>query len=122
MENRGSARDRGYTPRWDKAAATFKSRHPWCLGCQAVGKQTATEVVDHVEPHKGNQIKFWDTAKWQPACRHHHDVVKKLLERMFEDCEIIASDLWLNSKVAIGLSKRHPPQLRIGPDGWPIDP
>ena len=119
-QDRGNARARGYTPRWDKAAATFKSRHPYCLGCQAIGKRVATEVVDHVEPHKGDQVKFWNTALWQPACRWHHDAIKPLLERMFEQGEIVLSELWLNSPTAIRLSKRRPAPQTIGKDGWPV--
>ncbi len=118
-ENRGSARQRGYTPRWDKAATTFKTRHPYCLGCQAIGERRATEVVDHVEPHKGDQAKFWNTSMWQPACRHCHDVIKKMLERLFEAGECKLADLWLNSPLAISLRRRHRPIERIGTDGWP---
>lgn len=117
-KDRGSARVRGYNPRWDKASGTFKVRRPWCLGCQALGLQVKTEVVDHVEPHKGNQVKFWNTAMWQPACRWHHDVIKPRLERMYEAGEIAVSDLWLSSKQAISLSKKHPARRAIGADGW----
>jgi 5-methylcytosine-specific restriction enzyme A len=118
--DRGSARQRGYSPRWDKASATFKAHNPWCLGCQAVGKHVKCEVVDHVEPHKGDQVKFWNTAMWQPACRHHHDVIKPKLERMFEVGEVKVADLWLNSPIAITLTKRNPAPRAIGADGWTI--
>lgn len=117
-KDRGSARSRGYTPRWDKACATFKARHPLCLGCQAIGKQAKTEVVDHVEPHKGDQVKFWNTKMWQPACRWHHDVIKPRLERAFEVGELKVADLWLNSAAAIALSNRTPQRKAIGADGW----
>lgn len=115
---RGSAQSRGYDNRWHKAAATFKTRHPWCLGCQAVGEMRATQVVDHVEPHKGDQTKFWNTALWQPACRHCHDVVKKMLERMFEVGEASVADLWLDSALAIALRRKHRPKQAVGVDGW----
>lgn len=118
--DRGGARVRGYTPRWDKAAATFKARHPYCLGCAAIGKQVATEVVDHVEPHKGDQVKFWNTAQWQPSCRWHHDVIKPRLERMVEQGDLVVTDLWLNSNAAIAMSRRYPAQQDIGVDGWPV--
>ncbi len=117
--DRGSARQRGYTTRWDKACATFKQRHPYCLGCQALGKRMATQVVDHVEPHKGDQAKFWNTAMWQPACVWHHEVIKKRLERMFEQGEIGISELWLNSAMAIALGRKHPARQAVGADGWP---
>jgi 5-methylcytosine-specific restriction protein A len=60
----------------------FKQRRPWCLGCEAIGRRTPTAVPDHVVPHRGNQAIFWNTAKWQPACRWHHDAIKPVLERM----------------------------------------
>jgi len=63
---RPNFRKRGYTTRWDKAAANFRRQHPYCLGCQAIGRVMPTELVDHVEPHKGDQSKFWSTALWQP--------------------------------------------------------
>jgi 5-methylcytosine-specific restriction protein A len=118
--DRGSARQRGYDGRWDKVVATFKQRNPVCLGCAAIGERYPTEVVDHVEPHKGDQTKFWNTAMWQPACRWHHDVIEKQLERMFEVGECKAADLWLNSPLAVRLRKRRPAPQAIGANGWPV--
>jgi 5-methylcytosine-specific restriction enzyme A len=96
---RGSARSRGYSAAWDKAAALFKRRHRLCLG-----RVTAAEVVDHVEPHKGDRDKFWNEARWQSSCKWHHDVVKQALEAMFYGGEITLDDLWLNSAAAIRLT------------------
>ncbi len=118
-DRRGNSRSRGYTTAWDKSSASFKVRHAHCLGCEAIGKLSATEVVDHVEPHKGDQVKFWNTAMWQPACRWHHDVIKPRLERLFADGEIAVDELWLNSPTAIRLSRQRPPRQTIGVDGWP---
>ena len=115
---RGGSRSRGYSVRWEKAATTFKARHPQCLGCQAVGEFSATAVVDHVVPHKGDQARFWDTAMWQPACRHCHDVVKKMIERMFEVGEVPVADLWLSSATAVDLRRKHRPIRAVGIDGW----
>jgi 5-methylcytosine-specific restriction protein A len=105
-ENRGNARQRGYSRTWDKACATFKQRNPNCLGCSAIGKQTRTEVVDHVVPHKGDQAKFWDTSLWQSACACHHSI-KARLERQYERGELTVADLWLNSPAAVAMSKRY---------------
>ena len=117
---RQSARSRGYDARWDKACATFKARHPLCRGCLALGRQVATDVVDHVEPHKGDQSKFWNTALWQSACRWHHDVIKPRLERLYEQGEATLADLWLDSAMAVALAKKHPAKQTIGADGWPV--
>ena len=86
-----------------------------------MGKTVPTDVVDHVEPHKGDQRKFWNTALWQPACRWHHDVIKQVLERMFASGEIAVAELWLNSATAIRLSKARPRKQTIGADGWPVE-
>lgn len=99
-QRRGSARDRGYTSRWDSAALAFRREHALCLGCQAVGKIAAADVVDHVEPHKGDMFKFWNRAMWQSACRWHHDTVKQQLEAMYANGSITIHDLWLNSEKA----------------------
>lgn len=102
---RGSARARGYTTRWDKAAKLYRARHPLCLGCEAVGRTTATAVVDHVEPHRGDDRLFWDPDNWQPACGWHHDVVKQRLEAEFVAGRLEATDLRLNSDAAKALTR-----------------
>lgn len=99
-QRRGSARDRGYSRAWDKAAAGFKRSHPLCLGCQAVGRIAATECVDHVVPHKGDKVRFWDRKNWQPLCNWHHDVIKQKLEVMFAKRQITEADLHVESEVA----------------------
>jgi 5-methylcytosine-specific restriction endonuclease McrA len=101
---RGSARERGYTPEFDRASQAFKFTHPLCLGCEAVGRLTGTAVTDHVVPHKGDMVVFWDQSRWQPACRFHHDVVKQRLELMYAKGEIRQAQLWLNSAAAIRLT------------------
>lgn len=72
-ECRGSARERGYTTRWDKARKTFLSHHPLCAECEREGRVTAATVVDHIIPHRGDQALFWDKSNWQPLCKPHHD-------------------------------------------------
>jgi 5-methylcytosine-specific restriction enzyme A len=118
-KNRSGARTRGYNDRWEKAAATFRARHPWCLGCLSLGRRVRAELVDHVEPHKGNPKKFWDTGLWQSSCRWHHDVVKQKLEMMFAHGECLIADLWLNSALAVKIARSLPRREAIGVDGWP---
>lgn len=104
-QRRGSARERGYGARWDKASAGFKRKHPLCLGCEAVGRVEATTVTDHVIPHRGDTVLFWDSTKWQPACDWHHSVVKQMLEALFAQGKVTIDDLWLDSNKAIKLSR-----------------
>lgn len=80
-ERRGSARERGYDSRWDKARKTFLRTHPLCRMCEAQGRVTPATVVDHIIPHKGDQALFWDTGNWQPLCTHHHNSAKQREER-----------------------------------------
>jgi 5-methylcytosine-specific restriction protein A len=117
---RGSARQRGYSAVWDREAEAFKRDHPLCRGCKARGLIVATEVADHVVPHRGDEAKFWDRSMWQPACRWCHDVVKSRLERMMDDGEIGTLDLWLDSEVAQRVARQcHRRPAFIGSDGWP---
>lgn len=75
-------------------------RSPLCIGCEAVGRVVAAIIVDHVEPHDGDQIKFWDTSMWQSCCQWHHDSVKQRLELMWKAGKIPTKELWLNSETA----------------------
>ncbi|MEN6535702.1 MAG: HNH endonuclease [Bryobacteraceae bacterium] len=105
-QRRGSARERGYGARWDKASAGFKRSHPLCLGCEAVDRVEAATITDHVIPHRGDMVTFWDSTHWQPACEWHHSVVKQKLEAMYEQRRATTADLWLNSNKAIELTRR----------------
>lgn len=102
---RGTAQQRGYDSRWEKAAAAYKRDHPCCTGCRAVGKVEKTAVVDHILPHKGNPHLMWNVRNWQPACRFHHDVVKQRLEKLFDRGKIQPIDLKLDSLIAIRLTR-----------------
>lgn len=73
---RPSARQRGYTTRWDKARATYLAHHPLCVTCLAESPQrlTPATTVDHVVPHRGDQSMFWDVdGNWQALCTRHHN-------------------------------------------------
>jgi 5-methylcytosine-specific restriction protein A len=70
---RGNSTQRGYNYRWQQARARFLERNPLCLVCKAKGIVEGATVVDHVEPHRGSQERFWNEANWQPLCKPHHD-------------------------------------------------
>ena len=78
---RGTAAQRGYGSRWQKARAIFLAEHPLCCRCGEEGQVTPATVVDHIEPHKGDQKLFWDQKNWQPLCKPHHDSAKQSEER-----------------------------------------
>ena len=63
-DGRPSARKRGYTVRWEKAARRFLNKHPTCarLGIDPKCKGLAAEV-DHIVAHNGDLRLFWDRSK-----------------------------------------------------------
>lgn len=73
---RPSARARGYGPEWERARAEYLAAYPSCRRCG----QPAT-VVDHIKPHKGDQVLFWDRRNWQALCAHCHNAAKQREER-----------------------------------------
>jgi 5-methylcytosine-specific restriction protein A len=69
-----------------------------------MGRVEPATLVDHVEPHEGDQDKFWNTSMWQASCRWHHDSVKQRLELMWKAGSIPVNDLWLNSETAVRIA------------------
>jgi 5-methylcytosine-specific restriction endonuclease McrA len=106
-QQRGSARERGYSRKWDKASISFLRKHRICEACEKAGVLQATEVTDHIVPHKGDMALFWDRSNWQACCRWHHDVVKQILEREFVVGAVGRSDLVLTSRIALDIAARH---------------
>lgn len=80
-DGRGSASERGYTWRWTKARKTFLLAHPLCRIHEQRGQIVSATIVDHIVPHKGDQVLFWDSNNWQPLCKRCHDSVKQAEER-----------------------------------------
>jgi 5-methylcytosine-specific restriction enzyme A len=101
---RGSSRERGYDAQWDREALAYRSAHPLCLGCQAVGRVAAAALVDHIVPHKGDPALMWNPDNRQPSCTPHHDIVKQRLEVLFSQGKVSADDLRLDSAKAIELT------------------
>lgn len=77
--DRRSAQQRGYDARWQKERASFLATHPWCA-MQGEGCTRIATVVDHIQPHRGDRLLFWDMSNWQPLCAHCHSKHKQALE------------------------------------------
>lgn len=105
--HRGSFRERGYSSLWDRSSRIYRAAHPLCVGCQAIGVVKATELVDHVIPHKGDPALMWGEHNWQACCRWHHDQVKQILERKHARREISDADLKLDSAIAIAVAREQ---------------
>jgi hypothetical protein len=86
-----------------------------CLCCRAIGRTTKAEVSDHVLPIAlGGR---WQ-GELQPASARCHSTVKRELERRFKAGRCAASDLRLDSKMAMELARMQ--YRTIGIDGFPI--
>lgn len=70
---RGTAAQRGYGGRWQRARETYLRSHPLCVECKTNSFITPSTTVDHIVPHRGDIKLFWDTNNWQALCKMHHD-------------------------------------------------
>lgn len=69
------------TPRWKRARVVFLRVNPLCKFCADIGDVTPATVVDHITPHRGSSVLFWDQSNWQPLCKRCHDQEKQKIER-----------------------------------------
>ena len=73
------------TARWQKlrwqvlADALFT-----CAMCGKMEGQTRNLVCDHITPHRGDEVLFWDRAGLQCLCSACHNSAKQSMERRGE--------------------------------------
>lgn len=72
-----SSSTRGYDYQWRKGRAEHLAANPFCVRCRAAGLIVAATVVDHVTPHNGNAVLFWDRNNWQSLCATCHSSAKQ---------------------------------------------
>ncbi|OPA77500.1 HNH endonuclease [Paenibacillus selenitireducens] len=70
---RGTASQRGYNSKWRQARVWYLVKHPLCVYCAMQDKVIAATVVDHIKPHKGDKLLFWDRDNWQGLCISCHN-------------------------------------------------
>jgi 5-methylcytosine-specific restriction enzyme A len=73
---RGSSNARGYGYKWQQTSKGYLKQHPLCecQECLAGERQVnQATVVDHIKPHKGDMVLFWDRANWQAMAKPCHD-------------------------------------------------
>jgi 5-methylcytosine-specific restriction protein A len=73
INKRQSAEERGYNSRWRTARKRFLNSNPLCVYCLKDNKVVKATVVDHIIPHRGDKILFWDVSNWQALCKRCHD-------------------------------------------------
>ena len=72
---RGTAQERGYNVRWQKASKMYLREHPICecKDCIAKHRLKTANVVHHIIPHRGNYDLFWDVSNWMAMNKQCHD-------------------------------------------------
>ena len=103
ISGRRSAAARAYrrlykTKEWKAARRSQLAEHPLCEPCQARGLVVAATVVNHRQPHRGDEGVFFDPDNWQSLCKPCHDSEAQSQEKSGREWD-----------------------KAIGPDGWPID-
>jgi hypothetical protein len=48
--------------------------------CLQTGRLTAATVADHIEPHRGDPVKFWK-GELQSLCDTCHNAIKQVQEK-----------------------------------------
>lgn len=72
---RATARQRGYTSKWEEARKGFLAKHPRCE-CDAhrgLSSAPLATCVDHTKPHKGDKVLFWTRSNWRAMAKPCHD-------------------------------------------------
>lgn len=67
--------------RWRKLREWVLNAEPLCRYCMESETIEPATVVDHVRPHKGDPLLFWDPNNLQPLCAACHDGRKQSEER-----------------------------------------
>jgi 5-methylcytosine-specific restriction protein A len=82
------------TARWQRLRLEQLRKEPYCAFC--LPRIVPARICDHVQPHRGDEAKFW-AGPFQSLCKPHHDSDKQRIE------------------------KGGKPKPNIGIDGWPIE-
>lgn len=78
-----------YDRRWRQRRADQLRAHPLCRLCMAIrGRAVPATVADHIEPHRGDPIKF--EGALQSLCKACHDSWKQQMETTghFRGCDL----------------------------------
>lgn len=69
------------TARWQRLRQDVFLRDLYqCRACGRIEADTSQLVCDHVEPHRGDLVKFWE-GPFQTLCKTCHDGEKQRAER-----------------------------------------
>ncbi|MBV4424309.1 HNH endonuclease [Clostridium tyrobutyricum] len=82
--DRANAGRRGYNSKWRIARSRYLKAHPLCVRCKEENKLTKATVVDHIKPHRGDRVLFWNESNWQSLCKRCHDI-KTMTEDRYKE-------------------------------------
>jgi 5-methylcytosine-specific restriction protein A len=75
-------RARYQSARWKRLRLRIFARDLFtCTECHRMDADTSRLICDHITPHKGDEVMFWDEANLQTMCKPCHDTVKQRMER-----------------------------------------
>ncbi len=60
--------------RWKRLRRAELERQPNCERCDAEGVLTEATVVNHRDPHRGDEAKFW-AGPFECVCDWHHNAI-----------------------------------------------
>ncbi|WCK77575.1 HNH endonuclease [Agrobacterium fabrum] len=69
------------TARWQRLREAQLDAEPLCRFCLAIEDVTEATVCDHVKPHRGDEVLFYDPGNLQSLCAPCHDTLKARIER-----------------------------------------
>lgn len=71
-----------YGREWRFARRRHLAREPLCRRhLKTTGEKVLATVVDHVVPHHGDVVLFWDENNWQSLCEDCHNGWKQRVEK-----------------------------------------
>ena len=57
--------------RWKRLRGQFITKNPWCAECLKNNRHTLATDVDHIDPHEGDELKFF-AGPFQSLCHSCH--------------------------------------------------
>jgi 5-methylcytosine-specific restriction protein A len=74
-KERGTSASRGYTYRWSQYSKLYRQSNPLCVMCEAEGRLTKAQCVDHITPVSGpDDPEFYNPKNHQSLCNVHHNI------------------------------------------------
>jgi len=62
------------SPQWQSMRNTQLAKDPWCADCLKHGEHVPATDVDHVVPHHGDPVLFFDETNLQSLCQSDHSI------------------------------------------------